>query len=318
MDQIMRANRPLVSVGLPTYNRADTLRRAIESVLSQDYPSLELIICDNASSDGTQQMCEEYLRKDNRVIYRRQPTNLGPHENFQRALAESHGEFFMWLGDDDWIEQQYYLSACLDFICSNSDCELVCGRVRYVRDGEVCFVEEDMNLTQDSVSERVLNYFRLVGMNGIFYGLMRRASTQKVINREGLGGDWLLIPQLAALGKVHTVPDLQLNRSIAGASSNIGNLAHHAGHRGVVARHPHDYIAMRIFKDIAWDSPVYAPLGHAKRLILGLRSAAAVVRRYGLGTWRPPVATHFDKLRARLVLRTRLKLFVHKYLYKGE
>lgn len=315
---IMTASRPLVSVGLPTYNRADTLRRAIESVLSQDYPNLELIICDNASSDGTQQMCEEYARRDSRVVYHRQPTNRGPHQNFERALAESHGEFFMWLGDDDWMEQQYYLSTCLDFICSNSDYELVCGHVRYLRDGEVCFDEEDMNLTQDSASERVLDYFRRVGMNGVFYGLIRRASAEKALNKEGLGGDWLRIAQLAARGKVHTVPEVQLNRSIAGASSDIRSLARHAGLRGMAGRRPHDYIALRIFKDIAWESPVYAPLGLANRVILGMKSAAAIVRRYGAGTSGASFASHFDKLRSRVILRTRLKIFLHKYLYRGH
>jgi glycosyltransferase involved in cell wall biosynthesis len=314
----MTRTRPLVSVGLPTYNRADTLRRAIESVLCQDYPSLELIICDNASSDGTQQMCEHYAQADSRVIYCRQPVNRGPQENFRRALEESHGEFFMWLGDDDWIEQQCYLSTCLDFISSNSDCELVCGRVSYLRHGEACFEEQDMDLMQESASERVLDYFRRVGMNGIFYGLMRRSSAKKVFNSGGLGGDWLLIAHLAALGKVHTVSDVQLNRSIAGMSSDMRTLARQAGHRGVVARHPHDYIALRIFKDIAWDSPAYAPLGQTKRLILAMRSAAAIVRRYGAGTVWASLASYFNGLRSRVVLRTRLKLFLHKYLYRGH
>lgn len=314
----MTVTQPLVSVGLPTYNRVGTLRRAIESVLSQDYPNLELIVCDNASSDGTQQMCEEYARHDKRVVYCRQPANRGPQANFERALAEAHGEFFMWLGDDDWMEQPSYVSTCLELISSNSDCELVCGRVRYVRDGEACFDEEDMDLTQDSASARVLDYFRRVGMNGVFYGLMRRDTAQKVLNRGGLGGDWLLIAQVAARGKVHTLPEVQINRSIAGMSSDIRGLARDAGHRGVAARNPHDYIALRIFKDIAWDSPAYASLGPTSRVILGMKSAAAIVRRYGAGTLWTSFTSQVDGLRSRVVLRTRLKIFLHKYLYRGQ
>jgi glycosyltransferase involved in cell wall biosynthesis len=314
----MTVTRPLVSVGLPTYNRADTLHRSIESVLSQDYPNLELVICDNASTDGTQQMCEEYAQRDSRVIYHRQPSNLGGHENFKRAMGESHGELFMWLGDDDWLEQENYILRCVEFILRNSDCELVCGRGRYFRDGELCFDHDEMNLTQESAFERVLGYFRQVGMNGAFYGLMRRTSAEEVSFMECLGGDWLRVAQLAARGKVHTLPDVYLNRSIAGISSDLSSLARHAGLREIAGRRPHDYIALRVFKNIAWESPVYAPLGQAKRVILGMKSAAAIVRRYGAGALGASLALHFNELRSRVVLRTRLKIFLHKCLYRGQ
>ena len=314
----MTVTRPLVSVGLPTYNRADTLRHAIESVLSQNYPCLELVISDNASTDGTQQMCEEYARRDSRVVYHRQPNNRGAHENFERALAESHGEFFMWLGDDDWLDQEDYILRCVDFILRNSDCELVCGRVRYFRDGELCYDQDEMNLTQDSAAERVLDYFRRVGMNGVFYGLMRRTSAKEVSPKDYFAGDWLFVGQLAARGKVHTLPDVWLNRSIAGVSSDVRSLARRAGLRGIGARHPHDYIALGVFKDIAWESPFYEPLGKANRVILGMKSAAAIVRRYGAGTLGAPLASSFNELRSRVILRTRLRIFLHKYLYRGQ
>jgi len=314
----MTVTRPLVSVGLPTYNRADDLRHAIESVLSQNYPHLELIISDNASTDGTQQMCEEYVRRDTRVVYHRQPTNRGPHENFERALAESHGEFFMWLGDDDWLEQEDYILRCVEFISRNNDCELVCGRVRYFRDGELCFDQDEMNLTQESAFERVLDYFRRVGMNGVFYGLMRRTSAKEVSLIECLGGDWLFVARLAARGKVHTLPDLHVNRSIAGASKDVESLTRHSGLSGIAAQHPHDYIALHIFKDIAWASPVYAPLGRATRVLLGMKAAAAIVRRYGAGASSASLASRIDELRSRVILRTRLRVFLHKCLYRGQ
>lgn len=311
----MEVTRPLVSVGLPTYNRADTLRHAIESILSQNYPNLELVISDNASTDGTQQMCEEYVRRDSRVVYHRQPDNRGAHENFERALAEAHGEFFMWLGDDDWLDQEDYILRCVEFISHNSDCELVCGRVRYFRDGAMCYDQDEMNLTQDSAFERVLDYFRRVAMNGVFYGLMRRTSAKEVSLIECLGGDWLFVARLAARGKVHTLPDLHVNRSIAGASKDVESLTRHSGLSGIAAQHPHDYIALHVLQDIAWESPVYAALGRANRVFLGLKSAAVIITRYGAAA---PLASHFNRLRSRVILRTRLKIFVHKYLYRGE
>ena len=78
-SQMNTANRvqdrkpPLVSVGIPTFNRLIMLRRAVDSALSQDYPNLEVVISDNASTDGTQAWCEQLARRDSRVRYVRQP-----------------------------------------------------------------------------------------------------------------------------------------------------------------------------------------------------------------------------------------------------
>ncbi|HMD51194.1 MAG TPA: glycosyltransferase, partial [Solirubrobacteraceae bacterium] len=60
-------SEPLVSVGIPTYNRASRLRRAADSVLGQSYAELELVICDNASDDETEEVCLELSRGDPRV-----------------------------------------------------------------------------------------------------------------------------------------------------------------------------------------------------------------------------------------------------------
>src|SRR5229473_2324672 len=98
---------PLVTIGLPTYNRASELKRAVESVLAQDYSNLELVISDNASTDDTQLVCERFCAQDNRIRYIRQPTNRGAAANFHEVLQRAGGEFFMWLGDDDWLDSSY-------------------------------------------------------------------------------------------------------------------------------------------------------------------------------------------------------------------
>jgi glycosyltransferase involved in cell wall biosynthesis len=98
---------PLVSIGIPTYNRANLLGRAIESVLAQDYPNLELLICDNASTDNTRQVCEAYVAQHPKLRYIRQPKNEGATGNFRAAFENTRGEFFAWLGDDDWMDRSY-------------------------------------------------------------------------------------------------------------------------------------------------------------------------------------------------------------------
>ncbi|MEA2274445.1 MAG: hypothetical protein QOI98_3153, partial [Solirubrobacteraceae bacterium] len=111
---------PLVSVGLPTFNRAALLKRAIESVLAQDYSNLELIISDNGSPDETQQVCEEFCARDSRVKYIRQLSNRGPRANFLEVLHQARGEFFVCLGDDDWLDSSY-ISLCTQKLMENAD-----------------------------------------------------------------------------------------------------------------------------------------------------------------------------------------------------
>ena len=61
------AGKPVVSIGMPVYNAERYLARAVDSLLKQDYPDLELIISDNASTDGTWKLCQEYAERDRRV-----------------------------------------------------------------------------------------------------------------------------------------------------------------------------------------------------------------------------------------------------------
>lgn len=100
-QRISRGDRPLVSIGLPVHNGENFLAKAIESALAQTLGDLELIICDNASTDRTQAICETYARRDARVRYIRNPRNLGAGPNYDLAFHRSRGTYFKWLAHDD-------------------------------------------------------------------------------------------------------------------------------------------------------------------------------------------------------------------------
>jgi len=97
---------PAVSIGLAVRNEPEGVRRCIESVLSQDFTDLELVICDNASDDDTVATLEEYAREDRRVSVTVNPVNIGSHENMNRVLELSRGTLFRWISADDWLEPQ--------------------------------------------------------------------------------------------------------------------------------------------------------------------------------------------------------------------
>jgi glycosyltransferase involved in cell wall biosynthesis len=94
---------PLISIGLPVYNGEKFVSIAIESVLAQTISDLELIICDNASTDSTEQICRHYAAQDERVRYLRNDENLGTSPNFNRAFREAKGSYFKWITHDDAI-----------------------------------------------------------------------------------------------------------------------------------------------------------------------------------------------------------------------
>jgi glycosyltransferase involved in cell wall biosynthesis len=95
---------PALSVGLAVRNEPRAIRRCIESVLTQDFTDLELVICDNASDDETVDTAQEYARDDRRVTVNVNPVNIGSHENMNRVLESSRGTLFRWISADDWLE----------------------------------------------------------------------------------------------------------------------------------------------------------------------------------------------------------------------
>lgn len=101
-ESLVSNNRcPKVSIGMPIYNGEKLIRRAVDSLLAQTFTDFELIISDNASSDGTRQICLEYAAKDQRVRYYRNEVQVQPIANFNRALGYATGEYFVWAAHDD-------------------------------------------------------------------------------------------------------------------------------------------------------------------------------------------------------------------------
>jgi glycosyltransferase involved in cell wall biosynthesis len=109
---------PLVSIGLPVYNGETTLREALDSLLEQDYMNTELIISDNASTDGTERICLEYAARDARVRYYRNERNIGASENFNRVVDLSVGKYFTWAADDDWRHPSH-IRKCVELLERN-------------------------------------------------------------------------------------------------------------------------------------------------------------------------------------------------------
>jgi glycosyltransferase involved in cell wall biosynthesis len=271
---------PLVTVGIPTYNRRDSLLRAVESVLAQSHRPIDLVICDNASSDGTREACEDVASRHQKIRYIRQEHNVGPTANFNRVFAEAMGTYFMWLGDDDWLDPDY-VATCVAVLEADSRAVLVAGRPEYHRGAELVRHGVSMNLDHDRPEDRVASYYRLVEENGVFYGVARTEPLGRVMPLSNeMGGDWLVIARLAFLGKILMLPTVGVHRAIGGATRNLREVARSAGLGRFQAEAPQVALAAFAARDIAWRSPVYRTLPAWSRAALAGRCAAIVSRRF--------------------------------------
>lgn len=103
----MEVSNPLVTVYIPTYNRIDLLKRAVESVLNQTYKNLEIIIVDDYSQDGTQDFLKELAEKNSRVHYILKEKNGGACESRNIAIEYATGEYITGLDDDDYLGENH-------------------------------------------------------------------------------------------------------------------------------------------------------------------------------------------------------------------
>lgn len=90
-----------VSIYISTYNRVDKLRRAVDSVTNQTYKNIEILICDDASVDGTDKLVHELMEQDDRIFYLRSDINKGACEARNLGIMKASGKYITGLDDDD-------------------------------------------------------------------------------------------------------------------------------------------------------------------------------------------------------------------------
>jgi glycosyltransferase involved in cell wall biosynthesis len=269
---------PLATIGIPTYNRAESLERALRSALAQDYEALEIVVSDDASTDATEALVRPLAEQEPRLRYLRQERNLGHAQNFQALVDAARGEFFMWLSDDDWIDSSY-VSSCLAVHVREPEHSLVGGLARYYADGRHAVDERPTELGSARPAARVLKYLARVNLNGALFGLARRADLQRLSFRDQVGGDWLLVAGLAAAGPVRTLADVHIHRSLEGLSSDREQLGESFGLRGAFARHHHFAVAGAFAREIV-TARAYSTLRRPQRLVLATLASALIVVRF--------------------------------------
>ena len=213
-----RSRVPRLSIGLPVYNGEQYLREALDAILAQTFEDFELVISDNASTDGTAKICREYARRDKRIRYNRNEKNLGAAKNFSRVFELSRAPYFKWAAADDLMAPEF-VARCMEALEREPRASLAYTRAKYI-DGEGRVIEgvEQGRLRHVDWRRRPVNRFRqlLDGFgadNGcsapmFFHGVIR----SDVLRRTRLIGEYyafdcVLLSELILLGEFSEVPE---------------------------------------------------------------------------------------------------------------
>jgi glycosyltransferase involved in cell wall biosynthesis len=169
---------PLVTVGIPTFNRPRGLASTLASICSQTYRNIEIIVSDNASTDpAVRATVDEFAAKDTRISYHRHPENLGAMANFSSLPPKARGEFFMWAADDDRWEP-FFIERCVAGLQADPTLAVCQMEAQYEVDGRALFPfffegAPFHQYSSTSPVERVKHLLRHVYGN-LVYGVFRR------------------------------------------------------------------------------------------------------------------------------------------------
>lgn len=117
MNQINKDLNPLVSIYIPTHNRCELLKRAIDSVLKQTYKNIEVLVCDDGSTDSTEDFVKFLCAKYENIIYLKNRTPMGACAARNLGIQAAKGEYITGLDDDDFFEPErisYFVAAWHD------------------------------------------------------------------------------------------------------------------------------------------------------------------------------------------------------------
>lgn len=146
----------LVSIILPTYNRAGYIRRAIESVLSQTYKNFELIIINDNSTDKTENIISHYQNKDSRIKIIANTTNIGFVKSLNKGIKKSKGQYIARIDDDDFWCDEGKLEKQIGFLEEHQNYVLVGGGIIKIDENGKEFVRHLLPKEDEDIRKLIL------------------------------------------------------------------------------------------------------------------------------------------------------------------
>src|SRR3989344_3083761 len=207
-------NNGLVSIGMPTYNRAPLLGRALDSLLAQTHKNFELIISDDGSTDRTLQVCKEYALRDKRIRYIHHPQNIGHVVNFEYVMRQAKGDYFMWAADDDHWDKTFIEKLLIALEKKPKANIAMSSFQRIFSDGEIydtVVFEKDNDLNKLGHSALYEKVFRREPIHHCVYGIYKKDFIDKLFSRpkpEGIHWDRIFLGEVALASHIASVPEV--------------------------------------------------------------------------------------------------------------
>lgn len=276
-------SQPLVSFGIPTYNGAPKIEKTIQSILDQDYASMEIIVSDNCSTDRTQEIIERLQKTEPRISYIRHPENRGVYPNFKAARDQAQGKYFMWVSDDDFLEKGI-VPKYVDFLESHPNYVSVIGQILYWRNGKVADSEQGINLTQGHGLARVFSYYSRVVHGAMWYALHRREAVKDIPVESALAGDWHFLAAAAFRGKIKQLdqPGYHKDYETGSSSSGFRRVLRLIGQPEYWAKAPFVKIGLEAMRATSGHFPVYRTVSPWIRYPFAFLTGMTIILKYYL------------------------------------
>ena len=183
---------PLVSIAIITYNQKEFLKECIESILIQDYKNIEIVVADDGSSDGTQEMLLNYEQEyPNLFVLKLAKVNSGITKNHNVAHFACKGEYIAWIGGDDLMMPGKIIKQ-VGFMEANPNCTLLYHNLEvFFSDGnQKSYLLNSKNNAKEGDVKTVIKYG---SFNGASSTMIRRSKAPKYgfDERVQIASDWM-------------------------------------------------------------------------------------------------------------------------------
>jgi len=169
----------MLTIGMPVYNDKNYLEKSLESILNQTHKEFNIIISDDASTDGSDTICKKYINIDKRITYIRQPKNLGISKNMEFLLSKASTKYFMWAGDDDLYDNLFIEKLLAALKKSEDAISVFCNFSTIDENDSIIENHYNFNFSNENKTKRVINYIK--NANDIFgYGIFKTEAIKNV------------------------------------------------------------------------------------------------------------------------------------------
>lgn len=203
----------LVTIGIPIYNEEKYLEQTIGSAINQDFKDIEIVICDNASTDGSVEIIKKYADLDKRIIPIYKENNTGPLGNFHCLLDNTRSKYFVLLGAHDLFLPNYIHEA-VAFLESNPDYVMAYPQSKLVDGNEdkLGYRDSDIDTFGLDVGQRMKKTAANLFWCTCFHGVFRTDIVRKLPTLQIRGSDHLFLYAAAYHGHIHFIQKLGILR----------------------------------------------------------------------------------------------------------